>query len=47
MELTGPEKAVLLLLSLDEASATPILSELDADDVRKLRDVAALMRAVV
>jgi flagellar motor switch protein FliG len=46
MELTGPEKAVLMLLSLDEASATPILSELDADDVRKLRDVASLMRAV-
>jgi flagellar motor switch protein FliG len=46
MELTGPEKAVLLLLSLDEATATPILSELDPEDVRKLREVASLMRAV-
>ncbi len=46
MELTGPEKAVLMLLSLDEATATPILGELDAEEVRKLREVAALMRAV-
>jgi len=46
MELTGPEKAVLLLLSLDEASATPIIAELDTADVRKLREVASLMRAV-
>lgn len=46
MELTGPEKAVLLLLSLDEASATPIIAELDTGDVRKLREVASLMRAV-
>ena len=46
MELTGPEKAVLMLLSLDEATATPILSELDSEEVRKLREVASLMRAV-
>ncbi|HEY2407712.1 MAG TPA: flagellar motor switch protein FliG [Polyangiaceae bacterium] len=46
MELTGPEKAVLLLLSLDEAAATPILGELEAADVRKLREAAAGMRAV-
>jgi flagellar motor switch protein FliG len=46
MELTGPEKAVLLLLSLDESAATPIIGELDADDLRKLREVAAMMRAV-
>jgi flagellar motor switch protein FliG len=46
MELTGPEKAVLMLLSLDETTATPILSELDPGDVRKLREVAGLMRAV-
>jgi flagellar motor switch protein FliG len=45
-ELTGPEKAVLLLLSLDEAAAAPIMSELDAKDVKKLREVAALMRSV-
>jgi flagellar motor switch protein FliG len=46
MELSGPEKAVLMLLSLDEATATPILSELDAGDVRKLRQAASGMRAV-
>jgi flagellar motor switch protein FliG len=46
MELSGPEKAVLMLLSLDEATATPILSELDAADVRKLREAASNMRAV-
>lgn len=45
-QLTGPEKAVLLLLSLDEATAAPIMSELDPNDVRKLREVAAMMRAV-
>jgi flagellar motor switch protein FliG len=45
-QLTGPEKAVLLLLSLDEASAAPIMSELDPGDVRKLREVASMMRAV-
>jgi flagellar motor switch protein FliG len=46
MELSGPEKAVLMLLSLDEAAATPILSEMDAGDVRKLREAASHMRAV-
>lgn len=46
MELSGPEKAVLMLLSLDEATATPILSELDPADVRKLREAASNMRAV-
>jgi flagellar motor switch protein FliG len=45
-QLTGPEKAVLLLLSLDESTAAPIMSELDPGDVRKLREVAAMMRAV-
>lgn len=45
-ELTGPEKAVLLLLSLDEAAAAPIMSELDAEEVRKLREVAAMMRSI-
>jgi len=33
-------------LSLDEATATPILSEMDAGDVRKLREAASAMRAV-
>jgi len=46
MELSGPEKAVLMLLSLDEATATPILSEMDEADVRKLREAASAMRAV-
>lgn len=46
MELTGPEKAVLMLLSLDEAAAAPIISELETDELRKLREVASMMRAV-
>ena len=46
VELSGPEKAVLMLLSLDEATATPILGELDAADVRKLSEAASNMRAV-
>ena len=46
MELTGPEKAVLMLLSLDESAAAPIIAELDMDDLRKLREVATVMRAV-
>lgn len=44
--LTGPEKAVLLLLSLDEATAAPIMAELDSAEVRRLREVAAGLRAV-
>jgi flagellar motor switch protein FliG len=44
--LTGPQKAVLMLLSLDEAAATPILAEMDAEDVKRLRDAAADLRAV-
>src|SRR5258706_15270537 len=35
-----------MLLSLDETSAAPIVSELDEADLRKLREVAAMMRAV-
>ena len=46
MALTGPEKAVLMLLSLDESTAAPIVAELDDSDLRKLREVAALMRTV-
>src|SRR5260221_5781602 len=46
MQLTGPEKAVLVIVSLDENAAAPIMSELDPGDVRKLREVAAMMRAV-
>lgn len=46
MALTGPEKAVLLILSLEESAAAPIVSELEDGDLRKLREVAAMMRAV-
>jgi len=46
VELTGPEKAVLMLLSLDESTAAPVIAEMDTDDLRKLREVASMMRAV-
>ena len=45
-ELSGPEKAVLLLLSLDEKAAAPIVSELLPDHVKRLRETAAQMRSV-
>lgn len=35
-----------MLLSLDESAAAPIIAELDMDDLRKLREVATVMRAV-
>lgn len=44
--LTGAEKAVLFLLSLDEAVAAPIVRELNEADLRKLRAVASTMREV-
>jgi flagellar motor switch protein FliG len=44
--LSGPEKAVLLLLSLDEKAAGPIVSELQPDHVKRLRETAAQMRSV-
>src|SRR3954470_5545068 len=44
--MTGAEKAVLFLLSLDEEVAGPIVNELTVDDVRKLRAVASTMREV-
>lgn len=44
--LTNAEKAVLFLLSLDEAVARPIVDELDEDDIRKLRTIASTMREV-
>jgi flagellar motor switch protein FliG len=46
MELTGPEKALLMLLSMDEETAMPILAELDEQDVRRLREIASKMGAV-
>lgn len=44
--LTGAEKAVLFLLSLEESVAAPIVSELTEADLRKLRAVASTMREV-
>jgi flagellar motor switch protein FliG len=46
MTLTGPEKAVLMLLSLDESTAAPIVAEMDGTDLRKLKEVASMMRAI-
>jgi flagellar motor switch protein FliG len=46
VELSGPEKAVLLLLSLDEGAAASIVAELGPDDVRRLREVAGSMKSV-
>lgn len=44
--LSGPEKAVLLLLSLDESAAQPIVAELSSDNVKRLREVAREMRVI-
>jgi flagellar motor switch protein FliG len=44
--LTGPEKAVLFLLSLDEHCAAPIVGELSIKELKKLREVASTMREV-
>lgn len=44
--LTGPEKAVVFLLSLNEDIAAPIVNELSEADLRKLRSVASTMREV-
>ncbi|NUO53440.1 MAG: hypothetical protein HOV80_31710 [Polyangiaceae bacterium] len=44
--LTGPEKAVVFLLSLDEKLAAPIVAELSEGELRKLRSVASTMREV-
>ncbi len=44
--LTGPEKAVVFLLSLDEKVAGPIVSELSEGELKKLRAVASTMREV-
>jgi flagellar motor switch protein FliG len=46
MELSGAQKAVLMLLSMDESAATPILAELDAEEVKRLREAAAGLSAV-
>lgn len=44
--MTGAEKAVLFLLSLDEKVAGPIVNELGESDLRKLRAVASTMHEV-
>lgn len=44
--LTGPEKAVLFILSLDEEVALPIMHGLDEPELRKLREVASTMSEV-
>jgi flagellar motor switch protein FliG len=46
MALNGPEKAVLMLLSLDEAVATPIIADLQPAELKRLREVAATMSSV-
>ncbi len=45
-ELSSPEKAVLLLLSLEEGAAAPIVAELSTQQVRVLRETAANMKTV-
>ncbi len=44
--LSGPEKAVLFLLSLDESVAAPVVKELSVSDLSKLREVASTMHEV-
>jgi flagellar motor switch protein FliG len=44
--LTGPEKAVLFILSLDEEVALPIIHGLEEPELRKLREVASTMSEV-
>jgi flagellar motor switch protein FliG len=44
--LTGPEKAVLFLLSLDEEAALPIVGELAEQELQRLHHTAADMRGV-
>ncbi len=44
--ISGPEKAVLFLLSLDEAVASNVVRELNESDLRKLRAVASTMHEV-
>jgi flagellar motor switch protein FliG len=44
--LTGPEKAVVFILSLEEKLAGPIVAELSEEELKKLRLVAATMREV-
>jgi flagellar motor switch protein FliG len=45
-ELSGAEKAVLLLLSLDEGAAAPIVGELAPEHIELLRAAAGQMKSV-
>lgn len=45
-ELTGAEKAVLLLLSLDENTAAPIVAELQPEHIKRLRETAGKLVSV-
>lgn len=44
--LSGPEKAVLMLLSLDESVAEPIVRQLSPDRVKQLRQTASRMKTI-
>jgi flagellar motor switch protein FliG len=44
--LTGPEKAVLMLLSMEEATAVPVLAELSPEEIGRLRTAAANLKSV-
>lgn len=45
-ELSGAEKAVLLLLSLEENAAAPIVGELQPEHIKLLRETAGKMKSV-
>ena len=44
--LSGSQKAVLMLLSMEEATAVPVLSELSPEEVKTLREAAEGLRSV-
>jgi flagellar motor switch protein FliG len=44
--LSGAEKAVLLLLSLEESAAAPIVGELQPEHIKLLRETAGRMKSV-
>ena len=45
-DLESQREDLLMLLSLDEGAAAPIVAELEGGELKKLREVAAMMRAV-
>ncbi len=46
VSISAPEQAVLFLLSLDEDVAGPIINQLDVNELKRLREVAASMNEV-